>query len=35
MHNKKLQVFDQGVFLTLCPFATEISVENDSMNHVQ
>lgn len=35
MHNKKLQTFHQGVFLSLCPFATEISTENDSMIHVQ
>lgn len=35
MHNKKLQTFHRGVFLSLCPFATEISTENDSMIHVQ
>lgn len=32
---KKLQVFNQGVFPTFCPFATEIPMEDDSMFHVQ
>lgn len=35
MHNEELQAFHQGIFLSLCPSATEIPIENDSMVHAQ